>query len=162
MRSRTARPVLWACVLGAAAVGVRGGYADYGTDVGVPVPLGGDRAPPAAEQLWHENAQISWNPARLFKPDESLSFKYIKAGGVDLHFLDHTHLEGFDAQVRALVLAPRPPLPPPPSPPPRVQLALLRGGACAGRRRLITRGLFCPAQELISMGPYTVETRLGQ
>ena len=64
-------------------------------------------------QMWHGNQQIKWNPARLFKPDESLTFQYIKAGGVDLHFLDHTHLSGFDGQ------------------------------------------------ELVSIGPYTVETRLG-
>ena len=129
-RPRDAVPLaLWTCALAAAVCGVHGGYADYGADVGLPLPLNGDSrtgavAPEqelragarrhsassgygstplqagAAQGLWHENQQIQWNPARLFRPDESLSFQYIKAGGVDLHFLDHTHLEGFDAQVR--------------------------------------------------------------
>lgn len=117
---------LWTCALAAAVSGVHGGYAEY---VGLPLPLNGDSRTGAAapeqelragarrhsassgygstplqagsaQGLWHENQQIQWNPARLFRPDESLSFQYIKAGGVDLHFLDHTHLEGFDAQVR--------------------------------------------------------------
>ena len=78
-------------------------------DDGVPLPL---NAVPRG-QLWHHNAQIAWRDARLFRPEESLTFQYIKAGGVDLHFLDHTHLSGFDGQ------------------------------------------------DLVSIGPYTVETRLG-
>jgi len=64
----------------------------------MPLNERGSSAAAAAQQLFH-NQQIIWNPARLFKPEESMTFQYIKEGGVDLHFLDHTHLEGFDAQV---------------------------------------------------------------
>ena len=87
--------------------GVHGRYVEgYGSDVSLPIPLSNARKYPdgavsQASQLWHENAQIQWREERLFRPDQSLSFQYIKAGGVDLHFLDHTHLEGFDAQVCA-------------------------------------------------------------
>jgi len=87
---------------------------------GVPVPLSTSPqelplqlSSSPQQQLWHNNEQIKWRPERLFHPDQSLSFQYIKEGGVDLHFLDKTHLEGFDGQ------------------------------------------------ELVSIGPYTVETRLG-
>ena len=126
---------------------------------GIPVPLSTSPqelplqlSSSPQQQLWHNNEQIKWRPERLFHPDQSLSFQYIKVplqalsltpqsrndltpgaahllpshppwltlvscavqeGGVDLHFLDKTHLEGFDGQ------------------------------------------------ELVSIGPYTVETRLG-
>ena len=102
------REGLW--VVGMLLVGVSGNFAEYGDSLPLPLNQAG---PGHSQKLWHGNQQIQWNPERLFRPEQSLTFQYIKAGGVDLHFLDHTHLEGFDAQ------------------------------------------------ELVSIGPYTVETRLG-
>lgn len=76
-------------------------HGQFSNTDGVPLPLApGARLP--EQQLWHNNQQIVWRPERLFHPEQSLSFQYIKEGGVDLHFLDKTHLEGFDAQVKAL------------------------------------------------------------
>ena len=88
---------------------VTAAHGQFSNTDGIPLPLAvGDSAvAPGAlwepQQLWHNNQQIVWRPERLFHPEQSLSFQYIKEGGVDLHFLDKTHLEGFDAQVKALL-----------------------------------------------------------
>jgi hypothetical protein len=45
---------------------------------GVPLPLSLSSRQLPRQQLWHDNAQIKWKPERLFHPEESLSFQYIK------------------------------------------------------------------------------------